>query len=73
MTAATIIEQIRKLPPEDQLLVIQFAYKLDAERKLSGDELSALAKRMTECTDPKEVSVIREAISRGFYGTGKDA
>ena len=73
MTVTKIIEEIQKLPPEEQLVVIQFAYKLDAERKLSGDELSALATRMTECRDPKEAAVVREVISRGFYGAGKDA
>jgi hypothetical protein len=73
MTAASVIDEIRHLSPKEQAQVIRFAYELDAERKLSGDELSALAERMTTCTDPKDVAVVREAIVRGFYGTKSDA
>jgi len=36
---------------------------------LTGEEIAALAKRMTECTDPAEALTIREEIVRGFYGT----
>ena len=68
MTAAEIIEEIRRLDPKEQLGVIRFAYQLDAERKLSGSELSRLAARMTETDDPAEAATIREAIVRGFYG-----
>ena len=45
VTAAQIIEEIRRLDPKEQLGVIRFAYQLDAERKLSGSELSRLAAR----------------------------
>jgi len=48
--------------------VIRFAYQLDAERKLSGNELSSLAGRMAETNDAVEAAMIREAIVRGFYG-----
>ena len=68
MTAAEIIEEIKRLDPKEQLGVIRFAYQLDAERKLSGSELSRLAARMTETDDPAEAATIREAIVRGFYG-----
>ena len=68
MTAAKIIEEIKSLPPEQQAEVIRFAYRLDAERQLSGKELSALAKRMADATDSAEASLVREAIIRGFYG-----
>jgi len=68
MTAAKIIEEIKKLSPEEQAEIIRFSYRLDAERQLTGKELSALAKRMTQATDPAEVSLVREAILRGFYG-----
>ena len=67
MTAKQIIEEIKRLDPKDQLGVIRFAYQLDAERKLSGDELSGLAARMTETNDPAEAAIIRESIVRGFY------
>ncbi len=68
MSAAKIIEQIKNLPPEEQAEVIRFTYRLDAERQLTGKELSALAKRMTQAADPAEAALVREAIVRGFYG-----
>jgi len=68
MTADQIIEEIKRLDPKDQLGVIRFAYQLDAERALSGKELSSLAARMTQTNDPAEAAMIRESIVRGFYG-----
>lgn len=73
MTATQIIEEIKRLPPEEQLGVIRFAYRLDAERRLSGDELSALAERMVNATDPAEQTRVREEIIRGFYGRAQHA
>jgi hypothetical protein len=71
VTAQQIIEEIKRLDPKEQLGVIRFAYQLDAERKLSGAELSNLATRMTETDDVVEAARIREAIVRGFYGAKK--
>ncbi len=73
MTAIQIIEEIRRLNPEEQLGVIRFAYQLDAERKLTGDELSGLAEHMVRTTDPQEQARIREQITRGFYGQRENA
>jgi hypothetical protein len=73
MTASQIIEEIKRLDPKEQLGVIRFAYQLDAERKLSGDELSSLAKRMVDANDELEATRIREIIIRGFYGQRRDA
>jgi hypothetical protein len=47
--------------------VIRFAYRLDAERQLSGEELSKLAARMSETDDAVEPATIRDTIVRGFY------
>ena len=47
MSATQVIEEIQHLTPTGQAEVIQFAYRLDAERTLSGKELAALAKRMS--------------------------
>jgi hypothetical protein len=52
--------------------VIRFAYQLDAERQLSGQELSNLAARMTETDDAVEAATIRETIVRDFYGAQKE-
>jgi hypothetical protein len=68
MTAKQIISEIEALPPEEQAKVVRFAYQLDAERQLTGEELSALAERMVESTDPTQTAMLREAIVRGFYG-----
>jgi len=73
VTATQIIEEIKRLDPEEQLGVIRFAYQLDAERKLTGDELSGLAEHMVRSTDPQEQARIREQIIRGFYGQRQNA
>jgi hypothetical protein len=73
MTAAEIIEGIERLPPEEQAGVVRFVYRLDAERKLSGPELSALAQRFISAGDASEASRVREEIVRGFYGGKIDA
>lgn len=73
MTANQIIEEIESLPPEEQAKVVRFAYKLDAERQLSGPELSALAERMATTSDPAQALLLREEIVRGFYGKKRDA
>ena len=71
MTATEIIEEIKRLDPEQQL--IRFAYQLDVERQLTGDELSSLAERMVNSADPAEQARIREQIIRGFYGQRENA
>ena len=68
VTASQIIEEIKRLDPKEQVGVIRFAYQLDAERRLTGKELSALAERMLNTTDPAEQARVREEIVRGFYG-----
>ncbi len=73
MTASQIIEEIKRLDPKEQLGVIRFAYQLDAERKLTGKELSSLAERMVQTTDPTEQARVREEIVRGFYGRRSNA
>jgi hypothetical protein len=73
VTATQIIEEIKRLDPKEQLGVIRFAYQLDAERRLTGKELSSLAERMIASTDPVEQARVREQIVRGFYGQRKDA
>ena len=73
MTASQIIEEIKRLDPKEQLGVIRFAYQLDAERRLTGKELSSLAERMVKTTDPAEQAIVREEIIRGFYGQRSNA
>ncbi len=73
MTAAQIIEEIKRLDPKEQLGIIRFAYQLDAERHLTSGELSSLAERMVKTTDAVEAARVRESIVRGFYGERPDA
>jgi hypothetical protein len=73
VTAAQIISEIKALPPEEQAGVVRAVYELEAERKLSGTELSSLAKRLVQADDPVEASRVRESIIRGFYGAERDA
>ena len=73
MTASEIIEEIKRLNPKEQLSVIRFAYQLDAERRLTGNELSTLAERMVKTSDPAEQAMVREAIVRGFCGQRQHA
>lgn len=73
MNATQIMQEIKNLKPDDQATVVQFAYKLDAERQLSGSEITTLAKKMVAATDPLEKAKIREQITRGFYGTQANA
>jgi hypothetical protein len=46
VTADQIIHEIATLPPDEQAKIVRFAYQLNAERRLSGEELSGLAERM---------------------------
>jgi hypothetical protein len=73
VTATQIIEAIKRLGPEEQVGVIRFAYQLDAERQLTGNELASLAERMVNTSDPAEQVRIREQIIRGFYGQQQNA
>ena len=68
MTASQIIDEIKRLSPEEQVGIMRFVYQLDAERKLSGPELSTLAEWLVNAKDATEASVVRESIVRGFYG-----
>lgn len=73
MSATEIIEEIERLPPVEQAEVIEFAYRLDARRKLSGKQLGELAQRMVEADDPAEALRWRDAVLHGFYGHAVDA
>jgi hypothetical protein len=51
VTASQIIDEIKRLSPEEQAGIVRFVYRLDAERKLSGPELSTLAERLVNAKD----------------------
>jgi hypothetical protein len=68
MTATSVIEEIKQLPPDEQSDVIRFAIELARKRQLTGKELGVLAQRMVESDDPAEVERLKSALTRGFYG-----
>ena len=68
MTAAKVIEEIKHLPPAEQVEVIQFAAELARNRQLTGKELGELANRLAESNDPAEIIRLKSAMTRGFYG-----
>jgi hypothetical protein len=43
------------------------------DRRLTGEEIGLLAKRMVESNDSHEKAMLKEAIARGFYGDPSDA
>jgi hypothetical protein len=73
MTAAEIIEQIKRLPMDERTKVIEFARKTGEHRRLSPEELGQLAKLMVEAKDPAEADRLQEEIVRGFYGSDAHA
>ncbi|MBI5774858.1 MAG: hypothetical protein HZA89_14080 [Verrucomicrobia bacterium] len=80
MTATTVIEEIKHLPPGEQSRVLRFACDLARERQLSGspapltpEELGELTRRMVETKDPAEAAGLQADIMRGFYGSAAHA
>lgn len=68
MTAVQIIEEIKRLPSEEQTRVIEYARQVGESGLLTPEELGDLAKRMVEGKDPAEADRLQEQIERGFYG-----
>ena len=68
MTALEVIEEIKRLPREEQNKVFEYARHAVETRPLTPDELGKLAKRMTETPDRAEADRLQEEIVRGFYG-----
>ena len=68
MTATQIIHEIDCLPPAEQAKIVRYTRELDKRRPLSGAELTELAQRMVDATDPAEGDRLQEALVKGFYG-----
>ena len=68
MTATAVIEEINRLPRDEQSRVIRFVRELARERQLTGEELGDLARQMVEAKDPAEADRLKDEIVRGFYG-----
>ncbi|HEY0551045.1 MAG TPA: hypothetical protein VGF13_15680 [Verrucomicrobiae bacterium] len=68
MTAAEIIEEIKRLPQNERSRVIEFARSGERGGQFSPEELGNLAQRMVEAKDPAEADRLQAEIERGFYG-----
>jgi hypothetical protein len=68
MTAIEVIEEIKRLPREEQSKVLEFARQITENRRLTPDELGQLARRMAETPDSAEADRLKQEIVRGFYG-----
>ncbi len=73
MTSVEIIEEIKRLPREEQSRVIDFVRRAGADRPFTPDELGQLAKEMAEAKDPAEADRLQAEIVRGFYGGRADS
>ena len=68
MTATESIHEMDSLPPAGLAVVVRHAKELDKRRPLSGAELTEVARRMVDATDPAEADRLQEALVKGFYG-----
>ncbi|HEY3600899.1 MAG TPA: hypothetical protein VGK72_02990 [Chthoniobacterales bacterium] len=73
MSAAQIIEAIKKLPPEERIEVVRFAREYETVPKLSPEQLGELSKCLANATDPVEIAQLEKALVNGFYGMKIDA
>jgi hypothetical protein len=69
VTATQIIEEIRRLDPNEKAEVLTALLRSQkAKRQLSGDELVALADQMIATKDPEVADRLEKEILAGFYG-----
>lgn len=68
MTATQIMREIELLTPREQAKVVDYTKQLVIKQPLSGDELTALARRMVEAADPAEGDRLQEKLVNGFFG-----
>jgi hypothetical protein len=68
MNAATIIHEIKHLPPAEQEQVMEFVQTLEARRPWSGEKLTEFEKKMVDARDPAEAQRLKEQIVAGFFG-----
>ena len=67
MTGLEVIAEIKKMPREERVKVIEYARYAEKEQ-LSPEELGALTRQMVEAKDPAEAERLKQEIICGFYG-----
>ena len=65
VTAAEIIDEIKRLPPAEQARVARLVGELN--RSLTREELSGLAEKLAGESDPTQTQTLKEQIAAGFY------
>ena len=68
MTGLEMIEEIKRLPREERLKVIEYARRAENEQ-LSPEQLESVLHKMVEATDAEAKAKLKEEFMRGFYGT----
>ena len=68
MTAVEVIEEIKRLPREEQTKVLEFARRAAEAPALTPEALGELARRMVDTSDVAEADRLQKEIVRGFYG-----
>lgn len=68
MTVGQILHEINCCPPAEQEKAVNSARKLPAKKPLSCTELTALAQRMVDATDPATAQRLKADLVKGFYG-----
>ena len=68
MTSEAIIEEIKKLPPTEQVEVIRFTLGLSGKFQLTSNALGKLARRLAVSNDPAERIRLKSIMPSGFYG-----
>lgn len=69
MTVVEIIKEIETLPAEEKETVLRSLLQAaPGKKKLSPNELVALADRMVAADDPAEADRLEVEILAGFYG-----
>jgi hypothetical protein len=68
VTAAQIIHEIDSLPPAELAVVVRYTRELENRLPLSGAELSGIAQRMVNASDPVEADRLQESLVKGFFG-----
>jgi ferritin len=73
MSAAEIIQEIKRLPREERQKVTEFARENLEDGQLSSQELGELTRQMVETKDQAEAAGLKEKIMQGFYGNAPHA
>ena len=68
MTCVAVIEEIKRLPKDEQTRVLEFTRQVVANHPLSPEELGDLARQLVEAHDSAEADRLKQQIIPVFYG-----